>query len=115
VRVLAGLFPEPSTKCDDKNCPFHGSLRVRGRILEGVVVSDKMQRTVTVRIDYLWRDKKYKRYEKRSSKIKAHNPPCIDAREGDIVRIMETRPLAKTVKFVVVQVVKRAGEKEEKR
>jgi len=102
------MFPKPEKECNDPRCPFHGNLKVRGRIFEGYVVSDKMQRTVVVRIDYLWRDKKYKRYEKRSSKIKAHNPPCLDAKEGDIVKIMETRPLAKTVKFVVVQIVKRA-------
>ncbi len=108
---MAGLFPEPPKKCDDPKCPFHGKIRVHGRILEGKVVSARMQRTVVVRIDYLWHDKKYKRYEKRSSKIKAHNPPCLDAQEGDIVKIMETRPLAKTVKFVVVQVVKRANER----
>ena len=110
---MSGLFPKPERECNDPKCPFHGHLKVHGRIFEGYVVSDKMQRTVTVRIDYLWRDKKYKRYEKRSSKIKAHNPPCLDAKEGDIVKIMETRPLAKTVKFVVVQIVKRAERKRE--
>ena len=104
------LFPKPEKECNDPLCPFHGHLKVRGKIFEGYVVSSKMQKTVVVRIDYLWRDKKYKRYEKRSSKIKARNPPCLDAKEGDIVKIMETRPLAKTVKFVVVQIVKRAGE-----
>ncbi|MCD6491861.1 MAG: 30S ribosomal protein S17 [Candidatus Njordarchaeia archaeon] len=107
---MLNLFPIPEQECNDKNCPYHGKLRVHGRILEGVVVSSKMQKTVVVKIDYIWRDKKYKRYEKRSSKIKAHNPPCLDAKEGDLVKIMETRPIAKTVKFVVVQVLKRAEE-----
>lgn len=107
---MAGIFPKPEKECNDPKCPFHGKIRVHGRIFEGIVVSARMQKTVVVRIDYLWRDKKYKRYEKRSSKLKAHNPPCIDAQEGDIVKIMETRPLSKTVKFVVVQVVKKAGE-----
>ena len=105
---MSSMFPKPERECDDPKCPFHGNLKVRGRVFEGYVVSDRMQKTVVVRIDYLWRDKKYKRYEKRSSKIKAHNPPCLDAKEGDIVKIMETRPLAKTVKFVVVQIVKRS-------
>ena len=105
---MAGLFPEPQKKCNDPLCPFHGSLRVRGKILKGVVISDKMQRTVTVRIDYVRYDRKYKRYERRFSKIKAHNPPCLNAREGDIVYIGECRPIAKTVHFVVCQIVKRA-------
>ena len=39
---------EPKTKCDDPNCPFHGSLPVRGQILEVIVTSDKAERTITV-------------------------------------------------------------------
>ena len=105
---MAGIFPPPREKCNDKLCPFHGTLRVRGRILKGVVISDKMQRTVTVRIDYVGYDRKYKRYEKRFSKIKAHNPPCINAKVGDVVYIGECRPLAKTVHFVVCHIEKRA-------
>ena len=46
---------------------------------------------------------KFERYEKRRTKIKAHNPPCINAREGDIVRIHECRPLSKTKHFVIVE------------
>ena len=101
---LAGLFQSPDKVCDDPTCPFHGSIRVRGRILKGVVISDKMQRTVTVRVDYVKYDQKYKRYEKRFGKIKAHNPPCINAKVGDIVYIGETRPISKTVHFVVCQI-----------
>ncbi|RJS84296.1 30S ribosomal protein S17 [Candidatus Bathyarchaeota archaeon] len=101
-------FRRPSRTCDDKKCPFHGTLKVRGRTLEGVVVSDKMERTVIVRRDYLKYVPKFKRYERRRSRIPAHNPPCIDAREGDIVRIAECRPISKTVSFVVVEVLERA-------
>jgi len=75
--------------------------------LTGVVVKAKMQRTVVVEREYLYYDKKYKRYERRRSKIHAHNPPCINAKEGDVVIIGETRPLAKTVHFVVLGVVGR--------
>ncbi len=39
---------EPKNKCDDPNCPFHGDLPVRGQILEGIVTSDKAERTITV-------------------------------------------------------------------
>jgi small subunit ribosomal protein S17 len=61
-----------------------------------------MTRTVTVLIEYLHYDKKYKRYERRRSKIHAHLPPCIEVKEGDFVRIVETRRLAKTVSHVVL-------------
>ncbi len=93
----------PKGTCDDPLCPFHGTLSVRGRVLEGVVVSAKMTRTVVVRRDYLHYVPKYMRYERRRSHIPAHNPPCIDAKEGDWVKIAECRPISKTVSFVVIE------------
>ncbi len=94
---------KPEKTCNDRNCPFHGSLKIRGRILEGVVVSAKMDKTVIVRRDYLKYVPKYKRYERRHSHIPAHNPPCINATENDVVRIAECRPISKTVSFVVIE------------
>lgn len=96
----------PDKQCDDKNCPFHGRLAVRGQILEGKVVSDKMQKTIIVEKEYLRYISKYERYEKRTSRYPVHNPPCINAKVGNFVKIMECRPLAKTVSFVVIEVVK---------
>lgn len=103
---IPGIKP-PEKKCDDPNCPFHGTLSVRGIVLEGVIVSDKMDKTVIVEREYLRFIKKYKRYERRRSRIPAHNPPCINAEKGDLVKIAETRPISKTVSFVVIQVVKK--------
>ncbi|MFQ6074896.1 MAG: 30S ribosomal protein S17 [Candidatus Bathyarchaeia archaeon] len=93
----------PKRSCEDSNCPFHGTLPVRGRVIEGVVISDRMKGTVTVRRDYHYYVPKYMRYERRHSHISAHNPPCIDAGEGDKVKIAECRPLSKSVAFVVVE------------
>ena len=46
---MVGLnVKEPETKCDDPNCPFHGNLSVRGQVLEGVVTTNKAERTITV-------------------------------------------------------------------
>ncbi|MEM2875650.1 MAG: 30S ribosomal protein S17 [Candidatus Bathyarchaeia archaeon] len=92
--------------CNDVNCPFHGKLPLRGKAIEGVVVSDKMDKTVIIHRDYLRYVPKYKRYERRHSRIPAHNPPCIDARIGDKVRIRECRPISKTVSFVVEKKLK---------
>jgi len=100
---MALSLKKPKKSCNDKNCPFHGSLPVRGRILEGVVVSAKMDKTVIVRRDYLHYVPKFKRYERRHSHIPAHNPPCINAKEGERVKIAECRPISKTVSFVVVE------------
>ncbi len=97
------VFKKPRKSCDDRNCPFHGELPVRGRVLEGVVVSAKMDKTVVVKRDYLSHVPKFKRFERRHSTISSHIPPCIDAKEGDRVKIAECRPLSKTVSFVVVE------------
>ncbi len=96
-------FRKPKKSCEDTNCPFHGELPIRGRVLQGIVVSAKMDRTVVVERNYLSYISKYMRYERRRSRIPSHNPPCIEAKEGDRVVIAESRPLSKTVSFVVVE------------
>ena len=97
----------PKKACQDDNCPFHGTLKCRGRVFTGTVVSSRMQKTVNV--EWEWQNylRKYERYEKRRSRVKAHNPSCINANEGDIVKIMECRPLSKTKNFVVVEILGR--------
>lgn len=104
MKKMVGMGIEPpKEKCSDAKCPFHGELSVRGRAFEGVVVSDKMARTVTVELERMQRVPKYERYERRTSKFHAHNPQCIGAKAGDRVKIMECRRLSKTKAFVVVQ------------
>ncbi|AMD30359.1 30S ribosomal protein S17 [Acidilobus sp. 7A] len=98
---VPGVKP-PSTSCSDPNCPWHGSLRVRGVLLEGYVEKLRTKSTAVIRHEYLYYDNKFKRYEWRRTKKHAHVPPCIDIKPGDKVLIGETRPLSKTVKFVVL-------------
>ncbi|MDY6769815.1 MAG: 30S ribosomal protein S17 [Candidatus Nanohaloarchaea archaeon] len=93
----------PDEECGDEHCPFHGTLSVRGRTFEGEVVSDRMEDTVRVQWGYAEKIPKYERYERRNTKVAAHNPPCIDAAEDDEVTIAECRPLSKTKSFVVVE------------
>jgi small subunit ribosomal protein S17 len=92
----------PTKACDDRNCPFHGRLSVRGKTIRGVVAGDRMGNTIVVVNEYLHYITKYMRYEKRRNKIMAHNPPCIDAKRGDRVTIAECRPISKEVSFVVI-------------
>ena len=73
---------------------------------QGVVVSDKMQRTVTVLLTRRLAHAKYGKQVTRTKKVKARNDH--DAKAGDTVRIMETRPLAQTVRWRTVEVVARA-------
>jgi small subunit ribosomal protein S17 len=62
-----------------------------------------MNRTVVVRREYEHLIPKYERIEKRTSKHRAHSPPCLGIKAGDSVTIIECRPISKTVSFVVVQ------------
>ena len=80
----------------------------RGRRAEkvGVVASDKMEKTVVVRVDRLVKHPKYRRYVRRTSKFMAHNE--TDASIGDKVRIVETRPLSARKRWRVVEVVQKA-------
>merc|ERR1711881_494707 len=91
----------------DKKCPFTGNVAIRGRLLTGVVTKLKMQRSCTVRRDYLHYIKKYQRFEKRHKMVSAHVSPCWrDIAIGDLVTIGECRPLAKTINFNVVKINK---------
>jgi len=72
-------------------------------IFEGIVKSAKMTNTVVVQRDYTVKSKKYERQRHVKSRISAHNPPCINAKVGDRVRIMECRRLSKTISFVVIE------------
>jgi len=101
--MTALSLKKPKKSCDDRNCPFHGTLKVRGRILEGTVVSAKMNKSVIVKRDYQLYVPKFKRYERRHSHIPAHNPPCLNAKEGSVVKVAECRPISKTVSFVVIE------------
>lgn len=96
----------PSKECQDKKCPFHGTLPVRGKTLEGKVVSARALKTVIVKREYLHYLPKYERYERRHSRTAAYNPECINAKEGDTVTIAECRQLSKIKSFVVVEVKK---------
>ncbi len=93
----------PSKECNDKKCPFHGDISMRGRMFTGIVVARDVHRTATVEWGRRVKNPKYERYEKKRTKIRAHNPPCIDAKQGDNVSIMECKPLSKTKNFVIIE------------
>jgi len=81
------------------------SISTRGKTFTGTVVSDKMRATVVVEWERRVLIPKFQRYKKQRSKIKAHNPETMNAKEGDIVRVQETRKLSKTKNFMVVEIV----------
>jgi small subunit ribosomal protein S11e len=77
----------------DKKCPFTGNVSIRGRIIRGMVLSTKMQRTIVVRRDYLHYIPKYNRFEKRHKNIPAHVSPCFTVNQGDIVTLGQCRSI----------------------
>ncbi len=93
----------PKQACSDITCPFHGNLSVRGRQFTGTVTSAKMRKTAVMEFERLHFIPKYERYEKRRTKLKVHNPDCIAAKEGDVVMVMECRPLSKGKNLVILQ------------
>ena len=81
--------------------------RRRRKVRTGVVVSDKMDKTIVVRIDRQFRHALYGKTVRRSSKLAAHDEQN-DAHVGDTVRVLETRPLSKSKRWRVVEIVERA-------
>lgn len=73
----------------------------------GVITSDKMDRTVVVSVERKVKHPKYGKFVKFTKKFHAHDE-TNDCHAGDVVRIMETRPLSKTKKWRVVEVIERA-------
>ncbi len=92
----------PSRICEDPNCPFHGTLRIRGKLLTGRVVSISARNMAVVQRESTQFNKKYLRYLKKRHKLHAHLSPCFDLKIGDVATVAECRPISKTVSFVVV-------------
>ena len=89
---------------ENKAAPTEGKVQ---RSQVGRVVSDKMDKTVTVRLERLVKHPLYGKYIRRSSKVHAHDE-SNDCKEGDTVRSAETRPQSKTKSWQVIEVVERA-------
>ena len=100
AQATAASSGEPATPVEQKP---RGERKVR----TGVVVSDKMDKTVLVRIEQVVRHRAYGKTVRSSSKLAAHDE-ANDAHVGDTVRIMETRPLSRTKRWRVVEVLERA-------
>jgi small subunit ribosomal protein S17 len=81
--------------------------RSRRKVRTGVVVSDGMDKTVVVRVDRAFRHALYGKTVRRSKKLAAHDE-ANEAHVGDRVRVVETRPLSKTKRWRLVEVVEKA-------
>ena len=84
-----------------------GAERKVRKVRDGIVISSKMDRTLVVAVVERVRHPKYNKFVMRTKKLYAHDE-ANDAREGDKVRVMETRPLSRTKRWRLVEVVERA-------
>jgi small subunit ribosomal protein S17 len=87
--------------------PVHAVVRGARRMRQGVVVSDKAEKTITVRIDVARRHRRYEKIVRSSSTVHAHDENN-EAHEGDVVRVIESRPLSRTKRWALVDVLERA-------
>lgn len=97
------------TKCEDKNCPFHGKLKARGRVFEGIVIK-KFHKRVVIELERMIYIRKYERFAKSKTKIHARLPECLEKaiNIGDSIKVQECRPLSKIIHFVIIKKIKDA-------
>lgn len=89
--------------CNDVHCPFHSNFKIHGTVLVGKVIKLSSAKTIQIEIPKLSFIQKYERYEKKRIRIHSHLPPCVKVKVGDMVKVMECRPISKTKNFVVIK------------
>jgi small subunit ribosomal protein S17 len=99
--------PESERAEQAKLPPVHAIVEGARRVRQGIVVSDKAEKTITVRIDVARRHRRYEKIVRSSSTVHAHDENN-DAHEGDVVRVIESRPLSRTKRWALVDVLERA-------
>lgn len=87
--------------------PVHSQTEGVRKVRQGIVVSDKADKTITVRIDTARRHRRYEKIVRSSSTLHAHDENN-DAHEGDTVRVIESRPLSRSKRWKLVDVLERA-------
>jgi small subunit ribosomal protein S17 len=87
--------------------PVHAPVEGAPKVRQGIVVSDKADKTITVRIDVARRHRRYEKIVRSSNTLHAHDENN-DAHEGDVVRVVESRPLSRLKRWKLVDVVERA-------
>ena len=85
---------------------------VRGGVFTGRVISNKMQKSATVRWEHTQEIPKYERKERRNTKITVHVPDDMEIEEGDTVKVGETRPISKTKSHVMMKKIENNGDEE---
>ena len=95
---------EKTENCNDKFCPKHGKISLRGRTFKGKVIK-KFAKRVCIEFERTLYIKKYERYSKRKTKLHARLPDCMtkEVNVGDYIEIKECRPISKIIHFIVIK------------
>ena len=98
---------QEKASCADKQCPFHGNLKLRGRSFKGYVTS-KFPRRICIEFERIVYVKKYERQMKKKTRIHARLPDCLkdEINLGDYTEVRECRPLSKIINFCVVKKIR---------
>jgi small subunit ribosomal protein S17 len=99
----AAPAPKLETPADTRN-----ALQKRGTVV-GTVVSDKMQKTIVVRVDRRVRHGEYGKFVVRSRRFKAHDEKN-EAKTGDLVTLLESRPLSREKRWVLQSIIRKVGQ-----
>jgi len=95
----------PKNTCTDKKCPFHGQINVKSELFKGKVIKKDINRSATIEWTRPYFVPKFERYEVRRSRMRVHNPGCIDADIGQNVLVAKTRPLSKNKNHVIIKII----------
>jgi len=96
--------PKEEAVENESNNPFNGSLTIRGKLFEGIVINAKAKGTAVIQKESPIYLTKFIRFGRSKNKIHAHVPSNLDVQVGDFVVAAECRPISKSVSFVVVEV-----------
>ena len=103
-----------NNSCNDKTCPRHGHIALRGRTFRGKVIR-KFPKRICIELERTLYVKKYERYAKRKTRLHARLADCManEIEVGDYAEIMECRPLSKIIHFIAIGKISGAEEKSE--
>jgi small subunit ribosomal protein S17 len=102
----------PNKECTDAKCPFHGQISVKKELFKGKVVKKDINGSATIEWFRPYFVPKYERYEVRRSRMRVHNPQCVDAQIGQEVTVARSRPLSKTKNHIILGIVEPEAKKQ---
>jgi len=96
--------PKKKSLKNETDNPFNGSLSIRGKLFEGIVINAKAKGTAVIQKESPIYFTKFKRFGRSKNKIHAHIPSNLNIQVGDHVVAAECRPISKSVSFVIIEV-----------